>query len=141
MGLDRATVDLVEAAAAAAAEVKAEAIVAFNVSVRCPLTDVFVIVSGTSERQVGAIVDEVERRLITLGTRPVRREGGQGMRWVLLDYGVIVVHVQHSEERDFYGLDRLWKDCPRVPLPLAAEETDDGALASVSGGGTWNTVP
>jgi ribosome-associated protein len=97
------------------------------------LTDVFVIVSGTSERQVGGIVDEVERQLAEHGAHPMRREGDRDWRWVLLDYGAIVVHVQHAEERDFYGLDRLWKDCPRVPLPQL-----EGVLTGA--GRNWNAA-
>jgi ribosome-associated protein len=101
-----------------------------------PLTDVFVIASAPSERQVGAIVDEVEDRLRELGSKPLRREGEREGRWVLIDFGDIIVHVQHEEERDYYALERLWKDCPEVdlsgiePLPRpvkAAAEDDTGA--------------
>jgi ribosome-associated protein len=117
MNLDQRTIDLVAVAAEAADAIKGESIVAFNVSVRCPLTDVFVIVSGKSDRQVGAIVDEVQQRHAEAGAQAFRREGDQASRWVLLDYGALVVHVQHAEDREFYGLDRLWKDCPRMALP------------------------
>ncbi|MDR0432403.1 MAG: ribosome silencing factor [Bifidobacteriaceae bacterium] len=114
---DARTLGLVATAAQAADSIKAEQIVAFNVSVRCPLTDVFLIASGGSDRQVGAIVDAVERRVDEAGGHLVRREGDSTARWVLLDYGEFVVHVQHADDREFYGLDRLWKDCPRVALP------------------------
>ncbi|MDR1427085.1 MAG: ribosome silencing factor [Bifidobacteriaceae bacterium] len=117
MELDRRTLELVTAAARAAAKVKGEAITALNVSVRLPLTDAFVIVTGRSDRQVGAIVDEVERQLAARGAHTVRREGDQANHWVLLDFGELVVHVQHADDREFYGLDRLWKDCPRIALP------------------------
>jgi ribosome-associated protein len=73
--------------------------------------------SAPNERQVAAIVDAVQERLTTLGAKPVRREGERDGRWVLLDYAEIVVHVQHDEERIFYALERLWKDCPLIPLP------------------------
>jgi ribosome-associated protein len=73
---------------------------------------------------VKAIVDEVEEQLLKeLGTKPVRREGDRDSRWVLLDYIDIVVHVQHSEERVFYALERLWKDCPEIELPKDAVDT------------------
>ena len=80
----------------------------------------FVIVTGNNERQVEAIVDEVEEKLRRAGAKPVRREGRRDGRWVLLDYGDIVVHVQHAEERVFYALERLWKDCPFIPFVDAA---------------------
>ncbi len=84
------------------------------------VTDEFVVASAPNDRQVGAIVDEVERRVGDAGLgKPLRVEGLADKRWVLLDYGDIVVHVQHAEERVFYALERLWKDCPEVPLPEA----------------------
>ena len=81
------------------------------------LTDVFVIVSASTDRQVGAIVDEVEDQLREKGAKPIRREGERDGRWVLIDYGDVVVHVQHEEERQFYALERLWRDCPLIDLP------------------------
>ena len=121
---DRA-LQLTYAAAHAAADRKAEEIIALDVSTQLVLTDVFLIASGTNERQVGAIVDAVEEALFTLGAKPLRREGkGQG-RWVLIDFGDIVVHVQHAEERVFYSLERLWKDCPSIPFVDAAKPSDD----------------
>jgi ribosome-associated protein len=101
-------------AAAAAADKLATDIVLIDVSDRLAITDVFVIVTGTSERQVEAIVDEVEARLREVGVKPLRREGRRDDRWVLLDYSEIVVHVQHFEERAFYALERLWRDCPMI---------------------------
>ncbi len=81
----------------------------------------FLIASGTNERQVAAIVDAVEESLHKLGAKPIRREGKSEGRWVLLDFGDIVVHVQHAEDRVYYALERLWKDCPVIPLPADAQ--------------------
>jgi ribosome-associated protein len=113
---DRAR-DLADVAARAAAEKLAHDIVALDVSERLVITDVFLIASAPNERQVSAIVDEIEDRLREAGAKPVRREGERDGRWVLLDYVDIVVHVQHAEERTYYALERLWKDCPVLPLP------------------------
>ena len=113
---DRA-IELVLAAAAAAAEKIATDVVAIDVSEQLVITDAFLLASAPNERQVAAIVDAVQERLTTLGAKPVRREGERDGRWVLLDYAEIVVHVQHDEERIFYALERLWKDCPLIPLP------------------------
>ncbi|MGH3433564.1 MAG: ribosome silencing factor [Thermocrispum sp.] len=106
-----------ETAAHAAADKKASDIVLLDVSERLVITDVFVIASAPNERQVGAIVDAIEEKLIAIGHKPVRREGAREGRWVLLDYVDVVVHVQHAEERTFYGLERLWKDCPVLEVP------------------------
>ena len=113
---DRAR-ELVLAAAAAAAEKLATEVVALDVSEQLVITDAFLLASAPNERQVASIVDAVQERLLTLGAKPVRREGERDGRWVLLDYGEIVVHVQHDEERIFYALERLWKDCPVIELP------------------------
>lgn len=113
---DRA-VELTVAAARAAADLKAEEIIALDVSAQLVLTDAFLIASGTNERQVGAIVDAVEEALHKLGAKPLRREGKQEGRWVLIDFGDVVVHVQHAEDRVYYALERLWKDCPVIELP------------------------
>ena len=128
-------VELAVAAAEAAAEKLASEVVALDVSDQLVITDVFLLTSGTSDRQVKAIVEAVEERLRGLGERPVRREGERDGRWVLLDYGGLVVHVQHAQEREFYALERLWKDCPAVPLPEHARgrpryeaERDDDAF-------------
>jgi ribosome-associated protein len=108
--------DLAKVAALAADDKLATTITAIDVSEQLALTDVFVIVSASTDRQVGAIVDEVEDKLRETGAMPVRREGEREGRWVLIDYGDIVVHVQHDEERNFYELERLWKDCPEIEL-------------------------
>ena len=108
--------ELAIAAARAASEKKAEEIIALDVSEQLALTDVFLIATGANERQVAAIVDAVEEALHAEGVKAVRREGFQQARWVLIDFGDIVVHVQHSEDREFYALERLWRDCPVVEL-------------------------
>ena len=117
---DRA-VELAIAAARAASDLKADEIIALDVSEQLVLTDVFLIASGTNERQVAAIVDAVEEALHKLGSKPIRREGKSEGRWVLLDFGDIVVHVQHAEDRVYYALERLWKDCPVIELPADAQ--------------------
>ena len=108
-------------AVAAAADKKAHNIVVLDVSEQLVITDCFVIASAPNERQVEAIVDAVEEKLRERGVKPVRREGAREGRWVLLDFVDVVVHVQHNEERGFYGLERLWKDCPRIEFPEAQE--------------------
>ncbi len=109
-------VELGLAAAQAAADKLASDILLLDVSEQLVITDVFLLASAPSDRQVMAIVDEVEERLRELGAKPLRREGEKEGRWVLLDFGDIVVHVQHEEERVFYALERLWKDCPVIPF-------------------------
>jgi ribosome-associated protein len=110
--------ELAQTAAQAAADKKAQDIVIIDVADQLVITDAFVLASAPNERQVLAIVDAVEEALVNLPekAKPVRREGERGGRWVLLDYVDVVVHVQHSEEREFYALDRLWKDCPHIPF-------------------------
>jgi ribosome-associated protein len=105
---------LAQTAARAASDKLATDIVLIDVSDRLAITDVFVIATGSNERQVEAIVDEVEEKLRLAGFKALRREGRRDGRWVLLDYSEIVVHIQHSEERVFYALERLWKDCPFI---------------------------
>jgi ribosome-associated protein len=109
--------ELVQIAAAAAVDKLALQVIAFDVSVQLAITDAFVLASASNERQVNAIVDEVEDKLRAAGAKPIRREGQREGRWVLLDYGEIVVHVQHEDERQFYALERLWRDCPSIPVP------------------------
>lgn len=116
---DSAAVAATRAAARAAAEKKAEAIIALDVSERIVLTDVFLVASGASERQVRAIVDAVDEEMLKAGLRPARKEGIAEGRWALLDYGSVIVHVQHEEDREFYALERLWSDCPRIELDLS----------------------
>ena len=108
---------LVEAAARAASDKLAQQIVAFDVSEQLAISDAFVLASASNDRQVKSIVDEIEDRLRDIGAKPLRREGERDGRWVLIDYGEIIVHVQHEEEREFYALERLWRDCPSIALP------------------------
>jgi ribosome-associated protein len=105
------------AAAEAAADKLARDIVAIDVSEKLVITDVFVLCSASNDRQVRAVVDAIEERLHGLGAKPLRREGEQEGRWVLLDFGDLVVHVQLAEERIHYAIERLWKDCPIIALP------------------------
>ena len=113
---DHAT-ELIQIAAAAAVDKLALQVIAFDVSVQLAITDAFLLASASNERQVNAIVDEIEDKLREAGAKPIRREGQREGRWVLLDYGEIVVHVQHEDERQFYALERLWRDCPSIPVP------------------------
>lgn len=128
---DRA-IELATIAGQAAADKLATDITIIDVSDRLAITDCFVIVTGSNERQVGAIVDEVEEKLRQAGVKPVRREGERDGRWVLLDFLDVVVHVQHSQERVFYALDRLWKDCPEIPFLDSAAPPADRAAADGS---------
>jgi len=114
---DRA-LELVKIAAAAADSKQAEDIVALDVSGPLPLTDVFVLATGRNERNVVAIAGEVEDKMLEAGVKLLRREGRQEGRWILLDFGDIIVHVFHEEDRLYYALERLWKDCPAIPVEL-----------------------
>lgn len=109
---------LAQAAAEAAADKLATDIVAIDVSQYLVITDVFLLCTAANDRQVRAVVDAIEERLAREGEKPIRREGEKESRWVLLDYGDIVIHVQIAEERIHYALERLWKDCPFIPLEV-----------------------
>ena len=126
------SITLARHAARAAADKLSEDIVALYVSERLALTDVFLIASAPTERQVNAIVDGIEEELMKQDLRPVRREGRSEGRWVLLDYADIVIHVQHAEDRVFYALERLWKDCPVVDLELGDDASAKAAPAGES---------
>lgn len=122
MSVPADTLSTLSMAAHAADSKGGEDLVALDVSGPLPLVDVFLLVSGRSERNVDAIAGEIEDRVNESGVKTLRREGrGQG-RWVLLDFGDVVVHVFHEEDRMYYSLERLWKDCPVVPLDLPARE-------------------
>ena len=110
-------VTLVRTAALAAADKLATDQLAFDVSEQLAITDAFLLASGANDRQVRAIVEEIEDKLREIDAKPIRREGHRDGRWVLLDYGDVVIHVQHAEEREFYALERLWRDCPAIELP------------------------
>lgn len=116
--------EMLQLAADAAVSKGGEDLVALNVSEPLPLVDIFLLVTGNSERNVAAIADEIEDRLIEAGHKRVRREGRAEARWVLLDFGDLIVHVFHQEERVYYGLERLWKDCPVVPFQVADPAAD-----------------
>ncbi|MGY1813683.1 ribosome silencing factor [Blastococcus sp. SYSU D00820] len=117
-------------AAQAAADKLATNVSIVDVSERLAITDAFVLAAAPNERQVQAIVDEVEERLRQHGVKPVRREGVAEARWVLLDFVDVVVHVQHAEERAYYALERLWKDCPTIPFVDSALPPGAGALSA-----------
>ena len=116
------TIELVQAAAKAADGVLGTDIVGLDVSERLPLTDAFLLATGTSERQVSAIARAIEDDLFDLGAKPLRREGRADGRWVLIDMGDLVVHVFHEDERQYYQLERLWRDCPTIALGLPAAD-------------------
>jgi ribosome-associated protein len=121
-------------AAAAAAEKLASDIIAYDVSDQLVITDAFLLCAASNDRQVRAIVDAVEERMRKAGVRPVRREGEREGRWVLLDYVDVVIHVQHAEERVYYALERLWKDCPVIPLPEPVGAVGAGGAAAADHG-------
>ncbi len=120
---DRA-LDLARRAARAAHAVKAADVVALDVTTKFPLADVFLIASGSSERQVVAISERIEEELAHVGATAARREGVRQGRWALLDFNDVMVHVMHQEDRAYYDLERLWKDCPVVALPADEREGD-----------------
>ena len=122
-------IELTQIAALAAADKLASDIVAYDVSDQLAIADAFLLCSGANDRQVRAIIDEVELKLKQAGATLVRREGEHEGRWVLLDYNDLVVHVQHKDEHVFYALERIWKDCPVIPLPdavLAGQPASNG---------------
>lgn len=134
--------ELVQIAARAASEKLAEKIVAYDVSDTLAITDAFLLASAGNDRQVRAIVEEIEDQLREqAGEKPLRREGHQQGRWVLLDYADVVIHVQHAEERQFYALERLWRDCPEIALPedvappaeVADRAADETPVADLAG--------
>ena len=126
MPADPHAVELATVAAQAASDKLATDVLLLDVADRLAITDAFVLASAPNERQVSSIVDEVELRLREVGVKPIRREGEREARWVLLDFGDVIVHVQHAEEREYYALERLWKDCPQLPFV-------DAALAAAAG--------
>ncbi len=120
-------------AAEAASSKKAERIVILDVSELLVITDHFLICSGATDRQVKAIAEEVERRLLSDSkVKPVRREGEREARWIVLDYIDFVVHVFQAEDRDYYDLERLWRDAPKVPFADRWEGSDEPAAAEAT---------
>ena len=117
--------ELLQIAANAADSKQAEDLVALDVSGPLPLTDIFLLATGRKERNVVAIAGEIEVQLMEAGHKPLRREGRAEGRWILLDFGDLVVHVFHEEDRMYYSLERLWKDCPVIPIDVAVRENAD----------------
>jgi ribosome-associated protein len=124
--------ELVNVAAAAADSKQAEDIVALDVSGPLPLTDVFLIATGRNERNVVAIAGEVEDKMLEAGAKTIRREGRAEGRWILLDFGDLIVHVFHEEDRMYYSLERLWKDCPVIPLDVAGAAAIDEPVSEIA---------
>jgi ribosome-associated protein len=114
--------ELLQIAATAADSKQADDLVALDVSGPLPLTDIFLLATGRNERNVISIASEIEDKLIEQGSKPLRREGRSEGRWILLDFGDLVVHVFHEEDRMYYSLERLWKDCPVIPIDLPVRE-------------------
>ena len=110
------------AAAAALDDKKGLDLALLDISELLVVTDVFVIASGTSNRHVRTLGDEVELQLNELGRKPLRREGREYSRWLLLDYGDLVIHVFDQETRDYYQLERLWADAPTIDYEPASAE-------------------
>lgn len=119
-------IDLAKVAAQAADTKLASSITGLDVSGQMPLTDIFLIVSADNERQVQSIVEAVEEAVRErLGIKPLRKEGDGPGRWVLVDFGDIVLHAQHEEEHEFYDLERLWRDCPHLDLGVDGTRAED----------------
>ena len=122
-------IELLQIAARAADDKQADDLVALDVSGPLPLTDVFLLATGRSERNVVAIAGEIEDKMLEAGVKTLRREGRAEGRWVLLDFGDVVAHVFHDEDRQYYALERLWSDCPTIPLDVLAESSSTPADA------------
>lgn len=109
------TIKHLQVAARAAADKLGDNLVALDVTEPFALAEIFFIVSAKNERQALAIADEIEGQLAKEKVKVRFREGRETGRWILMDFGDLVVHVMHEQERDFYSLERLWRDCPIVP--------------------------
>ena len=114
--------DWAHRAAWAAADKLATDIKLIDVSDRLGITDIFLIASAANDRQVRAVIDGIEEALDKIDVDPLRREGQETGRWVLLDYNDIVIHVMHVEDRAYYDLERLWRDCPELEIPEPVEQ-------------------
>ena len=125
-------IELLQIAARAADDKQADDLVALDVSGPLPLTDVFLLATGRSERNVVAIAGEIEDKMLEAGARTLRREGRAEGRWILLDFGDVVVHVFHDEDRQYYSLERLWSDCPAIPLDVVNASSAEAASAPAS---------
>lgn len=119
MALKRETIELTQRAVLAAEEKLAKDIVALDLSNQGILADVFLIITGANDPQLEAISTEIQLQLQKVGEKPIHREGtGGSSQWILLDYGDLVVHIQHPEVRSYYALEKLWSDCPKIPVTL-----------------------
>jgi ribosome-associated protein len=116
MAVGNRTLELTKIAAAALAEKLGSEIVAIDLSEQLVLNQVFLLVTGNNEPQLQALSEEVQKKLAQAGEKPIRKEGSGS--WVLLDYTDLVVHIQSTELRNYYMLDRLWNDCPKIDLGL-----------------------
>ena len=119
--------ELLTVVARAADSKQGEDLVALDVSGPLPLTDIFFLATGRNERNVQAIAGEIEDQMLEAGAKALRREGRAEGRWILLDFGDVVAHIFHEEDRLYYSLERLWKDCPAIPIELAAAEVSGAA--------------
>ena len=119
--------ELLQVAALAADSKQGEDLVGLDVSGPLPLTDIFFLVTGRNERNVQAIAGEIEDKMLEAGAKALRREGRAEGRWILLDFGDLVVHVFHEEDRMYYSLERLWKDCPAIPIDVPSAAGADTA--------------
>ena len=117
MAVGKRTIELTRIAAAALADKLGSEIVAIDLSEQLVLNQVFLLVTGNNEPQLQALSDQVQRKLAEAGEIPARKEGSGA--WILLDYTDLVVHIQSAELRNYYMLDRLWNDCPKIDLELA----------------------
>ena len=120
MPASKSVIDLTQVAARAIAEKLGTDMIALDLSDQMVLSEVFLIATGGNVRQVDSIADFVEEKLREIGEKPARREGTE--EWVLLDYSDLVVHIQSTTLRNYYMLDRLWNDCPRIELDIVREE-------------------
>jgi ribosome-associated protein len=120
MPASKSVIDLTQIAARAIAEKLGTDMIALDLSDQLVLSEVFLIATGGNVRQVDSIADFVEEKLREIGEKPARREGTE--EWVLLDYSDLVVHIQSTTLRNYYMLDRLWNDCPRLELDVVREE-------------------
>ena len=119
MSASKEAIAITQIAAHAIIEKLGHDLVAIDMSDQLVLCEVFLIASGQNTPQINAIADEVERKLHEAGEKPARRENGP--EWILIDYSDLVVHIQTNELRRYYMLDRLWNDCPLIPLDAAKE--------------------
>lgn len=119
MAASKQVKEITQIAAQAIADKLGQDIVAIDMTEQMVLSEVFLIATAQTEIQVEAIADGVFEKLAEFGEKPIRKEGKGS--WVLLDYSDLVVHIQSQELRNYYMLDRLWNDCPRIPLTINEE--------------------